>query len=185
MPRKLYIIFTLVFMCFPQFVTSKINEKKENNQKIQKILNNHFSKYFLVGKANFQVLFWNMYDAKLVSESGKYPSNKFALILKYNREFKKDSVVDETINQLKKQKTFNAQELGKVKLLLNKAFRNIKKNNTFIGIRNDNEAIFYFEYEKVLETKNIEFIKLFFDIWLRKDSQNPKFTNKLLGLSKG
>ena len=70
-------------------------------------------------------------------------------------------------------------------MLLNKAFRDIKKNNTFIGIRNDNEAIFYFENEKVLETKNIEFIKLFFDIWLRKDSQNPKFTNKLLGLSKG
>ena len=39
--------------------------------------------------------------------------------------------------------------------------------------------------EKVLETKNIEFINLFFNIWLRKDSQNPKFTNELLGLSKG
>lgn len=175
----------LIFMIFPQFVTSNINEKTEDNQKTQKILNNYFSKYLLVGKANFQFLFWNMYDAKLVSENGKYPSNKFALILKYNREFKKDSVVDETINQLKKQKTFNTDEIGKVKLLLNKAFRDIKKNNTFIGIRNDNEAIFYFENEKVLETKNIEFIKLFFDIWLRKDSQNPKFTNKLLGLSKG
>ena len=44
-----------------------------------------------------------MYDAKLISETGKYPSNKFALILKYNREFTKKSVVDETINQLKKQ----------------------------------------------------------------------------------
>ena len=114
-------------MCFPQFATSNINEKTEDNQKTQKILNNYFSKYLLVGKANFQFLFWNMYDAKLVSENGKYPSNKFALILKYNREFKKDSVVDETINQLKKQKTFNANEIGEVKLLLNKAFRDIKK----------------------------------------------------------
>ena len=91
-------------MCFPQFATSNIHEKTEDNQKTQKILSNYFSKYLLVGKANFQFLFWNMYDAKLVSENGKYPSNKFALILKYNREFKKDSVVDETINQLKKAK---------------------------------------------------------------------------------
>ena len=172
-------------MCFPQFATSNVIEKTEDNQKTQKILSNYFSKYLLVGKANFQFLFWNMYDAKLVSENGKYPSNKFALILKYNREFKKDSVVDETINQLKKQKNYNMKELDDVKILLNKAFRNIQKNNKFIGIKNNNQAIFYFENEKVLETKNIEFINLFFNIWLRKDSQNPKFTNELLGLSKG
>ena len=85
----------------------------------------------MVGKANFQFLFWNMYDAKLVSESGSYPSDKFALILKYNKDFSKKSVVDETINQLKKQKTFNEKELKEVNALLNKAFREIKKNNKF------------------------------------------------------
>lgn len=172
-------------MCFPQFATSNINEKTEDNQKIQKILNNHFSKYFLVGKANLRFLFWNMYDAKLVSENGKYPSNKFALILKYNKDFSKKSVVDETINQLKKQKTFNKKELKEVNALLNKAFREIKKNNKFIGIKNNDEAIFYFQNEKVLETDNSEFIKIFFDIWLRENSQNPKFTQELLGKTRG
>ena len=129
--------------------------------------------------------FWNMYDAKLITESGKYTSNKFALILKYNKNFSKKSVVDETINQLEKQKTFNEIELEEVKVLLNKAFRDIKKNNKFIGIKNNNEAIFYFQNEKVLKTDNSEFINLFFDIWLRKDSQNPKFTKELLGENKG
>ena len=69
--------------------------------------------------------------------------------------------------------------------LLNKAFREIKKNNKFIGIKNNNEAVFYFQNEKVLETDNSEFIKIFFDIWLRKNSQNPKFTQELLGKTKG
>ena len=105
-------------------------------------MNKYFSKQFLVGQANFQFIFWNMYDAKLISETGKYPSNKFALILKYNREFTKKSVVDETINQLKKQKNYNMKELDDVKILLNKAFRNIQKNNKFIGIKNNNQAIF-------------------------------------------
>ena len=86
---------------------------------------------------------------------------------------------------LKKQKTFNETELEEVKVLLNKAFRDIKKNNKFIGIKNNNEAIFYFQNEKVLKTDNSEFIKIFFDIWLRKDSQNPKFTKELLGKNKG
>ena len=126
-----------------------------------------------------------MYDAKLISESGEYPSNKFAIILKYNKDFSKKSVVDETINQLKKQKTFNEPELEEVKVLLNRAFRDIKKNNKFIGIKNNNEAIFYFQNKKVLKTDNSEFINLFFNIWLRKDSQNPKFTKELLGENKG
>ena len=62
---------------------------------------------------------------------------------------------------------------------------NIKKNNKFIGIKNNDEAIFYFQNEKVLETDNSEFIKIFFDIWLRENSQNPKFTQELLGKTRG
>ena len=110
-----------------------------------------------------------------------------ALYLAYvpNKDFSKKSVVDETINQLEKQKTFNEPELEEVKVLLNRAFRDIKKNNKFIGIKNNNEAIFYFQNEKVLKTDNSEFINLFFNIWLRKDSQNPKFTKELLGKNKG
>ena len=52
---------------------------------------------------------------------------------------------------------------------------------TFIGIKENNTAYFYFEDEKVLETKDLEFINLFFNIWLREDSENPTFTKKLLG----
>ena len=86
---------------------------------------------------------------------------------------------------MKKQKTFNEKELKEVNTLLNKAFRDIKKNNKFIGIKNNDEAIFYFQNEKVLETDNSEFIKIFFDIWLRENSQNPKFTQELLGKTRG
>ena len=153
MRSNFYIIFTLILLLFPYYAKSNINYILEEDKKTLNILNKYFSKQFLVGQANFQFIFWNMYDAKLISETGKYPSNKFALILKYNREFTKKSVVDETINQLKKQKNYNIKELDDVKILLNKAFRDIKKNNKFIGIKNNNQAIFYFQNEKVLETK--------------------------------
>lgn len=182
---KFCLIFTLIFLSYSNFVYSNPKNTIGEDQNTVNILNNYFSKQTIVGKANFQFLFWNMYDAKLISESGSYPSNKFALILKYNKDFSKKSVVDETINQLKKQKTFNEKELKEVNALLNKAFRKIKKNNKFIGIKNNDEAIFYFQNEKVLETDNSEFIKIFFDIWLRENSQNPKFTQELLGKTRG
>ena len=183
MQKKLYLIFILIFLSFSNVVLSNTKNIIEEDQKTLNILKNYLSKQIVVGKANFKFLFWNMYDAKLITESGDYPSNNFALILRYNKDFSKKSVVDETINQLEKQKTYNQQELEEVKALLNRAFREIKKNNKFIGIKNNNEAVFYFENEKVLETNNTEFINHFFDIWLRKDSQNPEFTRNLLGKS--
>ncbi len=183
--NKFCLIFTIIFLSYSNFVYSNPKNAIEEDQQTENILKKFFSKQIMVGKANFQFLFWDIYDAKLISESGSYPSDKFALILKYNRDFSKKSVVDETINQLKKQKTFNKKELKEVNALLNKAFREIKKNNKFIGIKNNDEAIFYFQNEKVLETDDTEFIKFFFDIWLRENSQYPKFTQELLGKTRG
>jgi hypothetical protein len=101
--------------------------------------------------------------------------------LEYNRDISKKNVVKETIKQIQMQKDLNKQDIKDLDTLLNKAFREIKKNDVFIGIKNKNNALFYFNKEKVLETQDIEFIDLFFNIWLRKNSQNPAFTKTLLG----
>jgi hypothetical protein len=122
-----------------------------------------------------------LYDAKLFSETGDFEENKFALVLKYNTKISRKSVVKETINQLKKQKEYTEEELDELRTLLKNTFKDIKVDDTFIGIKENNTAYFYFKYEKVLETKDLEFINLFFNIWLREDSQNPAFTKKLLG----
>ena len=46
------------------------------------------------------------------------------------------------------------------------------------------KGIFYFKGEKVLETKDIDFLNLFFNIWLREYSEDPNFTKSLLGKDK-
>jgi len=162
---------------------SKVNVNKKiiKNENTNIILNGFFSNYKLVGEVKYIHLFWDLYDAKLLTETGSFDENKFALILKYNTKISKKSVVRETLNQLKKQKEYNEEELDELTTLLNKTFQDIKVGNTFIGIKENNTAYFYFEDEKVLETKDLEFINLFFNIWLREDSENPTFTKKLLG----
>ena len=162
---------------------SKVNVNKKiiKNENTNIILNGFFSNYKLVGEVKYTHLFWDLYDAKLLTETGNFDENKFALILKYNTKISKKSVVRETLNQLKKQKEYNEEELDELTTLLNKTFQDIKVGNTFIGIKENNTAYFYFEDEKVLETKDLEFINLFFNIWLREDSENPTFTKKLLG----
>ena len=162
---------------------SKVNVNKKiiKNENINIILNGFFSNYKLVGEVKYIHLFWDLYDAKLLTETGSFDENKFALILKYNTKISKKSVVRETLNQFKKQKEYNEEELGELTTLLNKTFQDIKVGNTFIGIKENNTAYFYFKDQKVLETKDLEFINLFFNIWLREDSENPTFTKKLLG----
>lgn len=160
-------------------VNSNKQIKKSLNTNI--ILNNFFSNYKLVGEVNYSHLFWDLYDAKLFSETGDFEENKFALVLKYNTKISRKSVVKETINQLKKQKEYTEEELDELRTLLKNTFKDIKVDDTFIGIKENNTAYFYFKHEKVLETKDLEFINLFFNIWLREDSQNPAFTKKLLG----
>ena len=58
--------------------------------------------------------------------------------------------------------------------------KNIEIDDIFIAIKKDNAAFLYFEGEKVLEIEDQDFINIFFNIWLRKDSQNPDFTKALL-----
>ena len=163
---------------------SILNEKNNQifkNQNTNIILNKFFTNYGLVGEVNYTHLFWDLYDAKLITETGNFDKNKFALTLKYNTKISKKSVVKETLNQLKKQKEYTDEELVELTTLLNNTFKKIEVGDTFIGIKENDTAYFYFENEKVLETEDLEFINLFFDIWLRQDSQNPAFTKKLLG----
>ena len=168
-------------------IETEANLNEKNNKQIFKnqdtniILNKFFTNYGLVGEVNYTHLFWDLYDAKLITETGNFDKNKFALTLKYNTKISKKSVVKETLNQLKKQKEYTDEELVELTTLLNNTFKKIEVGDTFIGIKENDTAYFYFENEKVLETEDLEFINLFFDIWLRQDSQNPAFTKKLLG----
>ena len=175
----------LLFLLFNSTLAlSETEDKVFKNKITENVLDNFFSSYNLIGKATYKFLLLDIYDAKLISETEKYPSDKFALILEYNRDFKKESVIEETIKQLKIQRKYSDNELVELKQFLDKIFRPIKKNDHFIAMKLKDKGIFYFKDEKVLETKDIGFLNLFFNIWLREDSEDPNFTKSLLGKDK-
>ena len=82
-------------------------------------------------EANYSFLFWDIYDAELYSTSNKYNSNELAIILKYNRSIDKETLIRETINDIKEQKIFqiNKKKIGKVYLnqfiLIQKPIKNL------------------------------------------------------------
>ena len=155
--------------------------KKHFNTETHKIITKHLPEYKIVGKANYSFLIWNIYDATLVTKSGKFEDDEFVLVLKYNKVIKKERLVNETINEFKKQAEFKEEYLNSLRQIFNKTFKKTKINSVFVGIKRKKQAYLYFEGEEVFKTKDEKFIDYFFNIWLREDSQNPSFTKKLLG----
>ena len=115
------------------------------------------------------------------STSKKYNSNELAIILRYNRSIDKETLIRETINDIKEQKSISNQQEEKWKSLLESIYIDTKTNEKFIAIRINNKSIFYYNNKKLHESFDEEFNQLFFDIWLRSNSKNPNFTKTLLG----
>ena len=136
----------------------------------KKIIKKHLPEYKIVGQANYSFLIWNIYDATLITKSGEY-----------NKVIKKERLVNETINEFKKQAEFKEEYLNNLRLIFNETFKKTKVNSVFVGIKINKQAYLYFEGEEVFKTNEKKFINHFFNIWLREDSQNPSFTKKLLG----
>ena len=78
--------------------------------KSELIISKYLGKKFLIGSANYSFLFWNIYDAELYSTSNKFNSNELAIILKYNRSIEKETLVKETINDIKEQKNISKKK---------------------------------------------------------------------------
>ena len=142
------------------------------DQKSEAIISKYLGKNFLVGKANYSFLFWNIYDAELYSTSNKFNSNELAIILKYNRSIDKETLIRETINDIKEQKSISNQQEEKWKSLLESIYIDTKTNKKFIAIKINNKSIFYYNNKKLHESFDEEFNQLFFDIWLRSNSKN-------------
>ena len=149
--------------------------------KSESIISKYLGKKFLIGSANYSFLFWDIYDAELYSTSNKFNSNELAIILKYNRSIEKETLVRETINDIKEQKNISKEQEEKWKSLLESIYIDTKTNKEFIAIKINNKSIFYYNDKKLHESFDEEFNQLFFDIWLRSNSKNPNFTKPLLG----
>ena len=149
--------------------------------KSELIISKYLGKKFLIGKANYSFLFWDIYDAELYSTSNKYNSNELAIILKYNRSIDKETLIRETMNDIKEQKNISNQQEEDWKSLLESIYIDTKTNKKFIAIKINNKSIFYYDDKKLHESFDQEFNELFFNIWLRSNSKNPNFTKNLLG----
>jgi hypothetical protein len=136
-----------------------------------------------VGEARLEVMFWDIYDAKLIAENGKFdPDKPFALSLTYLRDFKGKNIASRSIDEMRKQGMRDEMKLAKWYEKMEQVFPNVNEGENLTGVVDDKGySHFYFNEQKVGSIEDQEFSKWFFNIWLSERTSEPEIRQKLLG----
>jgi len=139
-----------------------------------------------VGEAKLKVLFWDVYNSSLYSQTGAYQAEQFpqALKINYLRDIDADDLIQRTQDEW--QKLGIKKETFKQWIpLLTNIFPDIKKGDTLLlNVSEDQQSEFFFNGETIGKITDQTFGKSFLRIWLDENCSYPKVRNKLIGLNK-
>jgi len=137
----------------------------------------------LRGQGQYSWMFFKVYEAKLWGAKGDdIYSRPLLLELKYNRSFKGKDIAEQSIKEIANADNtkFQSQEWSK-KLL--EIFPDVKEGDVITASFNPQNGItFYFNQTKEIgRISELEFAKIFLNIWLGEKTSAPELRGNLLG----
>jgi hypothetical protein len=134
-----------------------------------------------VGKVTLSVLWFDIYQAQLFSESGAYREGEpVKLTITYLRDFKADELIKETRKQW--QDKISNDHIDEWLSQLRQIWPDIKKNDVLTLYIDDNDNSHFEQGERYLGTiDEPKFGRAFSDIWLAPNSSYPKLAAVLRG----
>ena len=152
------------------------------------VVENNLNTPQLVGKARLKFMFWKVFDAALYSETGQYDSKApFALELTYLRSFKREKIVDKTMEEIRRltSASISAGQLKDWRQQLNNMIPDVKIGMSIIGIRTSEGYTDIYAGDVLKGSiEDEDFTDAFFAIWLGEDTAKPEFRAKLTRLEK-
>jgi len=169
--KKTILIVATLFFTSPLLADAAIADRYVDDAKV-------------VGKSRFRVLLWNVFDAELYAQAGKFDAEQpFALALSYLREISSGEIVAKSIEEMKNQADYSSEELTAWRKQLDKIIPDVNSSSTITGIRNSQgQSIFYLNGERIGEVADERFTRAFFNIWLGEKTSETKLRRELLGL---
>jgi len=137
----------------------------------------------LVGSANMKWLWFEIYEAKVLTPSGAYVTNQrpLALELLYKRSISTEQLIDSTIDEWRRQKIdYQAEWVS----ILAEIWPNIEPQDQLI-LYVDESSVSHFFYNKrfIGSLNDTTFASAFSAIWLSENTLKPKLRNQLIGLN--
>jgi hypothetical protein len=136
-----------------------------------------------VGEADLDVLWFDVYLAKLYSVDGTYQPQQFPikLAIQYHRDISAAELIEATTEQWQAN-GLTESEINRIKKHLTLSWPDVKKNDTlsFI-IHNDKQAEFLFNDKPFYQLEDAEFSAAFIGIWLSETTTEPDLRQQLIG----
>lgn len=146
------------------------------------------NKMHLIGKAQMSVLFFDIYDIELLSNTKDWQQNTYpqALKISYLRDISKEDLIKATQEQWQHIKLTNPNQTKWLEKL-NDIWPQIQEGNGLTIIVDSNQSSkFYFNdevqtHQFIGELADPDFGPAFLAIWLSNNTSEPKLRAKLLG----
>jgi hypothetical protein len=147
---------------------------------------NPLSELKKVGEAKLTVLFWDVYNSTLYSQTGEYQAELFpqALEIIYLRDIDADDLIERTKEEW--QKLGIKHDIFEQWLpMLTEIFPDIKKSDTLLlKVSENRQSEFFFNGKRIGKINDESFGQNFLNIWLDKNCSYPKVRDQLIGLNK-
>lgn len=137
-----------------------------------------------IGEARMQVLFWDIYDARLLAPGGRFDNSEpFALSLTYLRNLEGEKIAARSIEEMRKQGWSDEAALDRWYRSLVDIIPDVRESDEIVGVADDRGFTrFYLDGSPIGEVLEPEFTRAFFDIWLGEKSSEPRLRDQLLGV---
>ena len=138
----------------------------------------------LIGQGTLKVLFFEVYDIRLLSDSNPFSwENKFQLEFEYRRTLTKERVIDSSLKELKRQQNVTEQNLNEWETYLEEAIQPLQEGSKATIEWNPQGTItFQNEGVKSVTIKDESFARSYINIWLGEETSQPKLRSQLLGV---
>ena len=138
----------------------------------------------IVGEVRFKVFIFDVYDARLAAPDGHYDGiPPYALKLSYLRDVEKQTIVDASLDEMRRQGSGDEEKLEKWAGWMVRHFPNMTDGDEAVMLSLvDGGMAFYHNGLKQGQTEDRDFADAFFGIWLSDDALKPDVSRRLRGV---
>lgn len=140
----------------------------------------------LSGQTRFRVWGFEVYDARLWTESGfsasAFENQPLALELHYLRDFQGAAIADRSLKEMRRSGSITAEQEQRWLAEMRRVFPDVKKGDRLLGVHRPAQgAWFWLNGQPRGEIRDTEFSRRFFGIWLSPRTSEPALRQALLG----
>jgi hypothetical protein len=191
--KSIFCFFIFTLLCNLALATPINNQGNEQSQStidmsttqfdhLSQLLESHY--LVEIGNTTFSILFWDLYQSKLLTTSGQYPvegKNDFLLYeIKYLADISSDDLIKRTQEQWQhiglEEKEYQGF-ISKLKVI----WPDISKGDTLSLLVDSEASHFYFNEAYIGSLVDGNFGQVFLDIWLAENTSQPNLRAELLG----